>query len=66
MNLMRIKWENIFGIITFLILGVMTIEWVIENGFNMDVIMFDLVYISMSIITVMWCVKQTRKFYLGK
>lgn len=66
MDFMRIKWENIFGIITFLILGAMTIEWVIENGFNLDVIMFDLVYVTMSIITVMWCVKQTRRFYLKK
>lgn len=64
MKFWRIKWENIFAIITFVILGVMTIEWVIENGFDMNVIMFDLVYISMSIITIRWCVKQTRKLYL--
>lgn len=66
MNLMRIKWENIFGIITFIVLGIMVIEWIKQNGFNLDVIMFDLVYVSMSIITVMWCVKQTRKLYLNK
>lgn len=66
MNLMRIKWENIFGIITFVVLGIMVIEWIKQNGFNLDVIMFDLVYVSMSIITVMWCVKQTRKLYLNK
>jgi len=66
MNIWRIKWENIFAIITFIVLGVMTIIWIIENGFDMNVIMFDLVYISMSIITVMWCVKQTRKLYLHK
>lgn len=66
MNLMRIKWENIFGIITFVVLGIMVIEWIKQNGFNLDVIMFDLIYVSMSIITVMWCVKQTRKLYLGK
>lgn len=66
MNLMRIKWENIFGIITFIVLGIMVIEWIKQNGFNLDVIMFDLIYVSMSIITVMWCVKQTRKLYLNK
>ncbi len=66
MNLMRIKWENIFGIITFVVLGIMVIEWIKQNGFNLDVIMFDLIYVSMSIITVMWCVKQTRKLYLNK
>ena len=66
MNIMRIKWENIFGIITFIVLGIMVIEWIKQNGFNLDVIMFDLVYVSMSIITVMWCVKQTRKLYLNK
>lgn len=66
MNIMRIKWENIFGIITFIVLGIMVIEWIKQNGFNLNVIMFDLVYVSMSIITVMWCVKQTRKLYLNK
>ena len=66
MNLMRIKWENIFGIITFIVLGIMVIEWIKQNGFNLDVIMFDLIYVSMSIIAVMWCVKQTRKLYLNK
>ena len=64
MNIWRIKWENIFAIITLIVLGVMTIIWIIENGFDMNVAMFDLVYISMSIITVRWCVKQTRKLYL--
>ena len=61
MNLMKIKWENIFGIIMGIILTSMTIKWIIQNGFNLNVIMFDLVYIFMSIITVMFCIKQTRK-----
>ena len=66
MNFWRIKWENIFGIIMGIILTSMTIKWVIQNGFNLNVIMFDLVYISMSVITEMWCIKQTRKLYLNE
>lgn len=66
MKFWRIKWENIFGIITGLILTGMTIKYVILNGFNFNVIMFDLVYVSVSILAVMWCIKMTRKFYLSK
>ena len=64
MKFWRIKWENIFGIITGSILVGMTIKYVIQNGFDFNVIMFDLVYVSLSILAIMWCVKMTRKFYL--
>lgn len=66
MKFWRIKWENIFGIITSLMMLAMTIKYVIENGFEINTIMFDLVYVSISIVVVMWCVKMTRKFYLSK
>lgn len=66
MNIWRIKWENIFGIITGSILVGMTIKYVIENGFNFNVIMFDLLYVSISILLIMWCVKMSRKLYLSK
>ena len=66
MKFWRIKWENIFGIITGSILAGMTIKYVIQNGFDFNVIMFDLVYVTISILTIMWCVKMTRKFYLEK
>lgn len=65
MNFWKIKWENIFTIITASILLSMTIKYVVENGFNFDAIMFDLVYMTLSILVIRWCVKQSRKFYLN-
>lgn len=66
MKFWRIKWENIFGMIMGIIFTEMTIKYVILNGFNFNVIMFDLLYVSASILVVMWCIKMTRKFYLSK
>ncbi len=66
MNFWRIKWENIFGIIMGLVFIGMTIKYVILTGFNFNGVMFDLLYVSISILIVMWCVKMTRKLYLSK
>lgn len=66
MSIWKVKWENIFGVITGSIFLGMTIKYVIQNGFNFNVIMFDLVYVAMSILIIMWCVKMTRKLYLSK
>lgn len=66
MKFWRIKWENIFGLFMGLIFTAMTIKYVILNGFNFNVIMFDLLYVGASILVVMWCIKMTRKFYLSK
>lgn len=66
MKFWRIKWENIFGIITGSILIGMTIKYIILNGFDLNTIMFDLVYVTVSILGIMWCVKMTRKFYLSE
>ena len=62
----RIKWENVFGIVMFSILSGMTIKYIIQNGFDSFAFMFDILYISLSSFIVMWCVKKTRDFYLGK
>lgn len=66
MNFFRIKWENIFGIVTGSILLSMTIKYIIINGFNLNVVMFDLVLVVLNMLAVMWCVKMTRKEYLKK
>lgn len=66
MKFWRIKWENIFGIITGAILLGMTIKYIAINGFDLNIIMFDLVYVTVSILVIMWCVKMARKFYLSK
>lgn len=65
MNFWKIKWENIFTIITGSILLSMTIKFIVINGFNFDLAMFDLVYIVLSMLGVRWVVKMTRKFYLA-
>lgn len=65
MNIYRIKWENIFTIIMGSILLGMTIKYIIINGFNLDVIMFDLVYICVSIMLIRWWVKASRKYFLN-
>ena len=65
MNFWKIKWENIFTIIVASILIAMTIKFVIINGFNFDTIMFDLVYMTLSLIGIRWCTKMSRKFFLN-
>lgn len=66
MNFWKIKWENIFGIITMSMLIAATIKFIILNGFDINVIFFDLIYLSITTLGIMWCVKMTRKFYLKK
>lgn len=65
MNIWKIKWENIFTIITGSILLSMTIKFIVINGFNFNEVMFDLVYVVLSVVAVRWCIKMTRKFYLN-
>ena len=66
MKFWRIKWENIFAIITGSILVGMTIKWIMINGFELNTIMFDLLYVSLSILGIRWSVKMTRRFYLSE
>ena len=66
MNFWRIKWENIFGIITGAILISMTIKYGMLHDFDYNVVAFDLLYVVVSIAIVMFSVKATRKFYLKK
>lgn len=64
MNLLRIKWENIFAIITGSILFVMTIKFVIQNGFDFNVIMFQILYATITIAITRWTFKISRRFFL--
>lgn len=66
MKLLRIKWENIFAIITGLILVIMTIKYIIANGFDHNVFAFDIVYCYLSIVAVRWTIKASRKMYLNE
>ena len=64
MKIWRIKWENIFGLITSTVLLVVIIKYIMINGFDISKIIYDLIYASLSVLAVMWCAKMTRKFYL--
>ena len=64
MNLLRIKWENIFAIITGSILFVMTIKFTIQNGFDFNVIMFQILYATTTITITRWSFKLSRRFFL--
>lgn len=65
MSFWRIKWENIFGIITGISLLSMIIKYVILYGFDLNIIGFELIFSIIFISGIMWCVKMTRKFYLN-
>lgn len=64
MKIWRIKWENIFGLITSTVLLVVIIKYIMINGFDISKIIYYLIYASLSVLAVMLCTKMTRKFYL--
>lgn len=64
MKMWKVKWENIFAIITGLILLIMTINFFEKNGFDFNVLMFEIVYAGLTIMTLRWSIKLSRKFFL--
>ncbi len=66
MKMWKVKWENIFAIITGLILLIMTINFFIKNGFDFNVLMFEIVYAGLTIMALRWSIKLSRKFFLEK
>lgn len=65
-KLFRVKWENIFAIITGLILTSMTIRFFMINGFDFNLLMFDLLYVGIIIAIIRWSIKLSRRFFLSK
>ena len=65
MDFWRIKLENIFAITMILILTIMSIKYLIINGFDSFAFMFDILFVTLSSFIVWYCVKKTREFYLN-
>ena len=61
---LRVKWENIFAIATSLILIGMTIKYFIINGFDFNNLMFDILYISLTIFAFWYSFRYSRRMFL--
>ena len=61
MKLMRIKWENIFGLILTIILTIMTINYVKNNDIGLDLLVGDIMIMVVFVVIYMWVVRLMRK-----
>jgi len=61
MKLLRIKWENIFGLILTIILTIMTINYVKNNDIGLELLVGDIMIMLVFVVIYMWVVRLMRK-----